>query len=86
MTPTMKGTCVPQHYATMGGLETLMAELSQRHPDVGRQRLVDALVELRTKHRGVLAGLPLSSVGVMVSELLTRPCGSETPESAAGEF
>ncbi|KAM3862261.1 RNA-binding protein 44 [Diretmus argenteus] len=71
--PTPKGTCVPLHYATMGGFETLMSQLTQRHPGVGRQTIMDALLELRAKHRGILIGLHLSTIVEMMSELLTRP-------------
>ncbi|XP_026150763.1 RNA-binding protein 44 [Mastacembelus armatus] len=73
ISPTAKGTCVPQHYGTMGSFDTLMAELTQHHPDIGRQRIVDALVELRAKHQGVLSGLPLRTIREMTSELLIRP-------------
>ncbi|XP_031729265.1 RNA-binding protein 44 [Anarrhichthys ocellatus] len=78
ISPTAQGTCVPQHYGTMGSFDTLMAELSQRHPDVGRQRIVDALMELKAKHRGVLSGLPLRTIREMTSELLTRPAARDT--------
>uniref|UniRef100_A0A9J7ZGJ6 RRM domain-containing protein n=1 Tax=Cyprinus carpio carpio TaxID=630221 RepID=A0A9J7ZGJ6_CYPCA len=70
--PTASGTCVPQHYATMGSFDTIMARLSERHPNVGRQRIVDALLELRAKHQGFLSGLPLKSIVDMTSELLTQ--------------
>ncbi|XP_033473044.2 RNA-binding protein 44 isoform X1 [Epinephelus lanceolatus] len=73
ISPTAKGICVPQHYGTMGSFETLMAELTQLHPDVGRQRIVDALLKLKAKHQGVLSGLPLRTIREMISELLTRP-------------
>ncbi|XP_040004806.1 RNA-binding protein 44 [Xiphias gladius] len=76
ISPTAKGTCVPQHYGTMGSFDTLMAELTQRHPGIGRKRIVDALSELRAKHRGVLSGLPLRTIGEMASELLTRPASA----------
>ncbi|XP_073330149.1 RNA-binding protein 44 isoform X2 [Pagrus major] len=73
ISPTAKGICVPQHYGTMGSFDTLMAELTQHHPDVGRQRIVEALVELRAMHQGILSGLPLGTIREMTSELLTRP-------------
>ncbi|XP_063743716.1 RNA-binding protein 44 isoform X2 [Eleginops maclovinus] len=71
ISPTGKGTFVPQHYGTMGGFDTLMTELTQRHPGVPRQRFVDALLELKVKHKGVLSGLPLRIIREMTSELLT---------------
>ncbi|TKS67842.1 RNA-binding protein 44 [Collichthys lucidus] len=71
ISPTAKGTCVPQHYGTMDSFNTLMSELTQHHPDIGRQRIVDALMELKAKHQGVLSTLPLSTIREMTSELLT---------------
>eukprot|EP00064_Thunnus_orientalis_P002863 superscaffoldBa00000223_g2871 len=76
ISPTAKGTCVPQHYGTMGSFDTLMAQLTQRHPDIRRQRIVDALIELRTKHQGILCGLPLRTIREMTSDLLTRPASA----------
>ncbi|XP_034741222.1 RNA-binding protein 44 [Etheostoma cragini] len=73
ISPTAKGTCVPQHYGTMGSFDILMSELTQRHPDVERQRIVDALMELKAKHQGVLSGLPLRTIREMTSQLLTTP-------------
>ncbi|XP_070693791.1 RNA-binding protein 44 [Pempheris klunzingeri] len=73
ISPTAEGTCVPQHYGTMGSFDTLMAELTRLHPEAGRQRIVDALVELRAERRGVLGGLPLGTIRDMASELLSRP-------------
>ncbi|KAK3543775.1 hypothetical protein QTP70_027182 [Hemibagrus guttatus] len=71
--PTASGTCVPQHYGTMGSFETIMAKLSERHPKIGRQQIVSALLALRAKHHGVLSGLPLRDIVDMTSELLTHP-------------
>lgn len=76
ISPTAKGTCVPQHFGTMSSFDTLMGELTQRHPDVGRQRIVDALIELKAKHQGILSGLPLRTIRDMISELLTRPASA----------
>ncbi|XP_055007454.1 RNA-binding protein 44 isoform X2 [Boleophthalmus pectinirostris] len=71
VSPTAQGTFVPQHYGTMGSFDILMSELTQRHPSVSRQRIVDALLELRAKYRGVLSGLPLRTIRDMTSDLLT---------------
>ncbi|XP_046695075.1 RNA-binding protein 44 isoform X3 [Silurus meridionalis] len=71
-TPTASGTCVPQHYGTMGSFDTIMAQLSVSHPQMGRQRIVNALLQLQAKHHGVLSGLPLKDIVEMTSELLTR--------------
>lgn len=73
VSPTAQGTFVPQHYGTMGSFDILMSELTTRHPNVERQRIIDALLELRAKYRGVLSGLPLRTIRDMTSDLLTRP-------------
>ncbi|XP_066497332.1 RNA-binding protein 44 isoform X2 [Hoplias malabaricus] len=70
--PTASGTCVPQHYATMGSFDTLMAQLSARHPEVNRMRIVKALLELRDKHQGFLSGLPLRAIADMTSDILAQ--------------
>ncbi|KAG7331131.1 hypothetical protein KOW79_005100 [Hemibagrus wyckioides] len=70
--PTASGTCVPQHYGTMGSFDTIMAKLTERHPKIGRQQIVTALLELQAKRHGVLSGLPLRDIIDMTSELLTH--------------
>ncbi|XP_027019884.2 RNA-binding protein 44 [Tachysurus fulvidraco] len=71
-TPTASGTFVPQHYGTMGSFDTIMAQLSERYPKIGRQQIVSALLELQKKHCGVLGGLPLRDIVDMTSDLLTH--------------
>lgn len=73
VSPTAQRNFVPHHYGTMGSFDILMSELTQRHPDVGRQTIVDALLELRAKYRGVLSGLPLRTIRDMTSDFLLRP-------------
>ncbi|XP_035990420.1 uncharacterized protein LOC118562259 isoform X1 [Fundulus heteroclitus] len=70
--PSPKGTCVPQHFGTMDSLGALMAELMQLHPDIGWQRIMDALMEAKGTHQGVLGSLPLSTIRDMISDLLTK--------------
>ncbi|XP_062420892.1 RNA-binding protein 44 isoform X2 [Pungitius pungitius] len=70
--PAGKGASVPRHFDPMGSFDTLMAELTQRHPDAGRPRIVDALMELKAERQGPLSGLPLSAIREMTSALLTR--------------
>ncbi|XP_030643436.1 RNA-binding protein 44 [Chanos chanos] len=83
-TPTASGTCIAQHYATMSSFDTLMAQLTERHPEVGRQGIVNALLELRAKHGGSLCGMPLRSIVDMISDLLTQSsttqCQGKSPE------
>ncbi|XP_048096056.1 RNA-binding protein 44 isoform X3 [Alosa alosa] len=73
--PTATGTYVPQqpptNAAAMGSFDTLMGRLSERHPLVARQKIVEALLKLRAQHRGSLSGLPLRTIVEMTSDLLT---------------
>ncbi|KAL6100455.1 rbm44 [Pungitius sinensis] len=70
--PAGKGASVPRHFDPMSSFDTLMAELTQRHPDAGRPRIVDALMALKAERQGPLSGLPLSTIREMTSALLTR--------------
>ncbi|XP_015213746.2 RNA-binding protein 44 isoform X2 [Lepisosteus oculatus] len=74
--PTSSGTFIPQHYAEMGSFDRLMAQLSELHPEAGRQRIVGALLELRAQKRGFLSGLPLKTIVQMTSDLLRNPQGA----------
>ncbi|XP_066544590.1 RNA-binding protein 44-like [Amia ocellicauda] len=69
-TPTSSGTFAPPHYATLGSFDRLMAQLSQRHPEASRHRIVAALQELRARKEGFLSGLPLRDILEMTSDLL----------------
>ncbi|XP_015258292.1 PREDICTED: RNA-binding protein 44 isoform X1 [Cyprinodon variegatus] len=69
---TGRKTYVPLHFGTMDSLRILMGELTQMHPDVGRQGVMDALMELKTRHGGALGSLPLSTIRDMTSDLLTK--------------
>lgn len=71
--PAAKSTFVPQHYGTMGSFDTMMTDLILRHPNVGRQRIVDTLVELTAQHQGELGGLSIETIKDMISDLLMRP-------------
>ncbi|XP_010787832.1 RNA-binding protein 44 isoform X2 [Notothenia coriiceps] len=73
VSPTAKGTMLQENYCTMGGFNAVMMELTQRHPGVSRQRFVEALLELKAKHKGVLCGLPLRTIREMTSDLITGP-------------
>ncbi|XP_068186313.1 RNA-binding protein 44 [Antennarius striatus] len=70
---TAKDTFVPQYFGTMDSFEALMAELTERHPDIERQMIVDALMAVRAKHQGIFYSLPLNTIREMISELLIKP-------------
>ncbi|XP_062389633.1 RNA-binding protein 44-like [Sardina pilchardus] len=77
--PTATGTYVPPQQqpppttntATTVTFGTLMRQLAELHPSVAREKIVEALLELRTQHRGSLNCLSLCALVEMTSELLT---------------
>ncbi|KAM8857167.1 RNA-binding protein 44 [Synchiropus picturatus] len=69
--PAAKDSFLPTHLGSMESMDILMAELKQRHPGVGWERILDAFAELHGKHR--LLGISLKTVSQMMSELLTSP-------------
>ncbi|XP_054642730.1 RNA-binding protein 44 isoform X3 [Dunckerocampus dactyliophorus] len=75
-TPTPGVTFVPQCFWTMSGFDTLMAELTRFHPNVGRKRIAGTLKELWDTYQDALCPLPLSTITQMASDLLIRPANA----------
>uniref|UniRef100_A0A8C5BWB8 RRM domain-containing protein n=1 Tax=Gadus morhua TaxID=8049 RepID=A0A8C5BWB8_GADMO len=82
--PTAEGTCVPQHHASMGSFDKLMVALKERHPEAGRLAIVGALQEMKTRHRGSLSGLPLSSIVEVASKQLAAMSSSGATAASGG--
>ncbi|XP_023682670.2 RNA-binding protein 44 isoform X3 [Paramormyrops kingsleyae] len=70
---TSPETLTHQQRTTTSSFDTIMAKLSERHPEASRQRIVDSLLELQANHQGFLSGLPLKAVVEMTSALLKHP-------------
>ncbi|XP_057192231.1 RNA-binding protein 44 isoform X2 [Triplophysa rosa] len=75
--PTASGTCVPQRNADTGSFNTIMFQLLERHPDMDRQRIVDAMLKLQHMNQGTLRGFTLSAIVDMTSKLITQECSSK---------
>nr|XP_055070428.1 RNA-binding protein 44 isoform X1 [Misgurnus anguillicaudatus] len=75
--PTASGTFVPQRCIGKGSFNTIMTRLSERHPDIDRQKIVDALLELREMNQGMLSGYTLSTIVDMTSKRLTKGFSSK---------
>lgn len=86
--PTASGTYVPQQQppanntptSTTFTFGTLMRHLSERHPLLGREKILEALLELRAHHGGSLNCLTLDTLVEMTSEHIT----AQTPEDEEG--
>ncbi|XP_056610077.1 RNA-binding protein 44 isoform X2 [Triplophysa dalaica] len=74
--PTASGTCVPQRYADTGSFNTIILRLLERHPDVDRQKIVDAMLKLRDMNQGILRGFTLNAIVDMTSKLITQDISS----------
>ncbi|NXF00379.1 RBM44 protein, partial [Menura novaehollandiae] len=48
----------------------LIKSLQERHPEVSRDKIVEALQEVRKNHKGVLSGLSISSIEQKTSAIL----------------
>ncbi|XP_058888550.1 RNA-binding protein 44 isoform X2 [Acipenser ruthenus] len=71
-TPTASGTFLTQHYAGLSSFDKLMDRLMKLHPEAGRQKIVEALIELRAEKKGFLSGLPLKTIVEMTSAVLKK--------------
>ncbi|XP_041118965.1 RNA-binding protein 44 isoform X4 [Polyodon spathula] len=69
-TPTASGTFLTQHYAGLSSFDKLMDRLMELHPEAGRQKILEALMELRAEKKGFLSGLPLKTIVEMTSTVL----------------
>ncbi|NXP13731.1 RBM44 protein, partial [Thinocorus orbignyianus] len=48
----------------------LLKKLQEIHPEANRDRIVDALLEVRKNNKGVLSGLSINSIVQRTSEIL----------------
>ncbi|MGH0132555.1 UNVERIFIED_CONTAM: hypothetical protein FKN15_067941 [Acipenser sinensis] len=71
-TPTASGTFLTEHYAGLSSFDKLMDRLMELHLEAGRQKIVEALTELRAEKKGFLSGLPLKTIVEMTSTVLKK--------------
>ncbi|XP_057708973.1 RNA-binding protein 44 isoform X3 [Corythoichthys intestinalis] len=75
-----RATFVQEQYSAMVAFDTLMTELTRMHPDVARQNIVAALMELWEHYKSDICFLPLNIIIQMASDLLSRPANVMPPE------
>ncbi|XP_019472425.1 RNA-binding protein 44 [Meleagris gallopavo] len=61
----------------------LMKKLKDVHPEASRDKIVDALLEVRKNNNGVLSGLTISSIMQRASVILRKPMPAGTGKAAS---
>ncbi|KFP55409.1 RNA-binding protein 44, partial [Cariama cristata] len=54
----------------LGSFTKLMKKLQEIHPEASRDKIVDALLEVRKSNKGILSGLPISFIVERTSGIL----------------
>ncbi|NWI70987.1 RBM44 protein, partial [Todus mexicanus] len=54
----------------MSSFVKLMKKLQEIHPEASSDKIVDALMEVRKNNKGILSGLPISSIVERTSLIL----------------
>ncbi|PKU27474.1 rna-binding protein hypothetical protein [Limosa lapponica baueri] len=73
---------ISPHTLNLSSFTKLMKKLQEIHPEASRDRIVDALLEVRKNNKGILSGLSINSIVKRTSVILkksTPSCGWEKP-------
>ncbi|XP_028941085.1 RNA-binding protein 44 [Antrostomus carolinensis] len=71
---------ISPHTLNLSSFTKLMKKLQEIHPEASRDKIVDALLQVRKTNKGVLSGLSISSIVERTSVILrtlTPSCGQE---------
>ncbi|NXL90528.1 RBM44 protein, partial [Alectura lathami] len=63
-------TFISPNTMNLSSFTKLMKKLQETHPEASRDKIVDALLEVRKNNRGILSGLPISSIMERTSVIL----------------
>ncbi|KFP01799.1 RNA-binding protein 44, partial [Calypte anna] len=61
---------IPPNMLNLSNFTKLMKKLQKLHPEASRDRIVDALLEVRKNNKGILSGLSISSIMERTSVIL----------------
>ncbi|NXY24213.1 RBM44 protein, partial [Atrichornis clamosus] len=64
------GVFISPYALNLSSFTKLIKRLQERHPEVSRDKIVEALQEVRKNHKGVLSGLSISSIEDKTSVVL----------------
>ncbi|KAM6307382.1 RNA-binding protein 44 [Aegotheles albertisi] len=68
---------IPRKVLNLSNFTKLMKKLQELHPEASRDRIVDALLEVRKNNNGVLRGLSISSILERTSVVLKKSTPSD---------
>ncbi|KAM9380642.1 RNA-binding protein 44 [Phaethornis superciliosus] len=63
---------IPPNMLNLSNFTKLMKKLQKLHPEASRDRIVDALMEVRKNNNGILSGLSISSIVERTSAILRK--------------
>ncbi|XP_071603154.1 RNA-binding protein 44 [Heliangelus exortis] len=63
---------IPPNMLNLSNFTKLMKKLQKLHPEASRDRIVDALLEVRKNNKGILSGLSISSIMERTSVILEK--------------
>ncbi|XP_061463710.1 RNA-binding protein 44 isoform X2 [Rhineura floridana] len=78
-TPNPSTTFIPPNTLNLRSFRKVVKKLEELHPEVHRDNILDALVEIK-ENKGLLSGLPLSTIVQMTSSLLKKRFGCKFEE------
>ncbi|NWQ76659.1 RBM44 protein, partial [Columbina picui] len=64
------GAFIPLNTLNLSSFTKLMKKLQEMHPEASRDKIVDALLEVKKNNKGILSGLPISSIMERTSAIL----------------
>ncbi|XP_039351447.1 RNA-binding protein 44 isoform X1 [Mauremys reevesii] len=80
--PNPSATFIPPNTLNLSSFTKLMKKLKELHPKASRDKIVDALLEVRTNNKGFLSGLSINAIVEMASFVL-RKSASKCDEKVA---
>ncbi|NXY88887.1 RBM44 protein, partial [Alcedo cyanopectus] len=63
-------TCISPNKLNLSSFINLMKKLQEIHPEASRDKIVNALLEVKNNNNGSLSGLPISSIVERTSVIL----------------
>ncbi|XP_009684093.1 RNA-binding protein 44 [Struthio camelus] len=70
--PNPFDTFIPPNTLNLSSFTKLMKKLQEMHPEASREKIVDALLEVRTNNKGILSGLSINSIVKRTSLILRK--------------
>nr|XP_023440932.2 RNA-binding protein 44 isoform X4 [Dasypus novemcinctus]XP_058155779.1 RNA-binding protein 44 isoform X4 [Dasypus novemcinctus] len=67
---------IPPNTLNLRSFTKIMKRLTELHPEVSRDHIIDALQEVRINHKGFLNGLSINTIVEMTSSVLKNPAST----------